>query len=306
MRHVIPPSAPGEEALGEPLRRQCDQVGWAILGYLALTFLSLLLFPPAGNRSAARELFSTLLSAGCLLLPYWLLGRRAPLPLGKPRPGATVPTLLAGMAVASLGSLLSSLLQLVMGRAGWELEEVQPSFSQNPLLNLVILLGMTLCAALAEEIAFRGFLLGFLRRWGDGFAIVLSAVVFAFSHSTLLQALPAFLSGLAFGYFTLVSRSLWPSVAAHLCYNGLAIAVNQLSQALGGRAGTVFGLLWALLLLAGGGVSLALCRRRRLAVSLSRGAPPLSPREKTGAVLASPVLMMAFLCLLVNLAGSVS
>src|SRR5699024_252494 len=162
---------------------------------------------------------STLLSAGCLLLPYWLLGRRAPLPLGKPRPGATVPTLLAGMAVASLGSLLSSLLQLIMGRAGWELEEVQPSFSHSPLLNLVILLGMTLCAALAEEIAFRGFLLGFLRRWGDGFAIVLSSVVFAFSHSTLLQALPAFLSGLAFGYFTLVSRSLWPSVAAHLCYN---------------------------------------------------------------------------------------
>ena len=65
MRHVIPPSAPGEEALGEPLRRQCDPVGWAILGYLALTVLSLLLFPPAGDRSAARELFSTLLSAGC-------------------------------------------------------------------------------------------------------------------------------------------------------------------------------------------------------------------------------------------------
>ena len=287
-----------------------------MLGYLLFTFLSLLALGelPLFHRPSLAvwgEAASNLVSALCLVVPYGLLLRpsrtRQPLPLARPAPRLVLPVLLVGMGVATLGNLLSSLLQSALGRAGWAVEGAQPAFTRSPLLTLVILLGVTLWTAVWEEVTFRGLLLQSLRRWGDGFAILLSAVIFSLSHGSLLQSFPALLSGLAFGYGAVVSRSLWPSVLAHLCYNGLALFINQGARALGGTAGTAFSGLWTLLLLAGG--IWGLWRLRRLRPSL----PPLSPGpdrlarwEKAGAVFTSPVLMMAFLCLVINLAGSVT
>ena len=304
----------------EQLRSRCDRVGWSVLGYLLLVFLTLVVsqevtdsLPLLSRPSLAvwNELLSTLLSVLCLVIPYGFFLRpsvtRQPLPFSRPAPGIIRPALLLGMGVATLGNLLSSLLKTCLGQAGWEIAPMEPAFTSNPLLNLVVLLGVTLSAALSEELVFRGLLLQSLRPWGDGFAILLSAAVFSLSHSSLLQSFPAFLSGLVFGYVTVVSRSLWPSILAHLCYNGLAVFINQGAQALGGGAGAFFSGLWTAALLAGGGWALLrLARLRRSLPSLSGGHLRLAGWEKAGAVFTSPVLIMSLLCLVINLAGSVT
>ena len=70
-----------------------------------------------------------------------------------------------------------------------------------------------------EEIAFRGILMQSLRRFGDGFALLVSALLFGLFHLNMIQAPYAFLLGLWFGYLVLRTGSLWISMVLHACVN---------------------------------------------------------------------------------------
>ena len=63
-----------------------------------------------------------------------------------------------------------------------------------------------------------------LRKHGDRFAIVVSAVLFAALHGNMVQIPFAFIAGLALGYFAIITNSIWTSVAIH-CLNNLSATV---------------------------------------------------------------------------------
>lgn len=76
----------------------------------------------------------------------------------------------------------------------------------------------------AEEIFFRGFLLGGLRsRVGPWPAILISSGIFAVFHIAPGLYVPTFVLGVAFGWVYLRTRSIWPSILAHGLHNTLAI-----------------------------------------------------------------------------------
>ena len=83
-----------------------------------------------------------------------------------------------------------------------------------------------LTAALLQEILFRGAVLFPLRRFGDGFAVIISAVLSAVSADSPLTAVYAFAFGLAAGYFTVRSGSVLPALAARLIFELLVIGVR--------------------------------------------------------------------------------
>lgn len=58
-----------------------------------------------------------------------------------------------------------------------------------------------------------------LRRFGDGFALLVSALLFGLFHLNMIQAPYAFLLGLWFGYLVLRTGSLWISMVLHACVN---------------------------------------------------------------------------------------
>ena len=51
-----------------------------------------------------------------------------------------------------------------------------------------------------------------------------SAVLFAVYHVNAWLFLPMLVFGLALGWLTWTRRSLWPAIAMHVLYNGLAVA----------------------------------------------------------------------------------
>jgi membrane protease YdiL (CAAX protease family) len=80
----------------------------------------------------------------------------------------------------------------------------------------------------AEELFFRGLgirVLGFL---GSSLAIVLTALAFGLGHGILAALPPLVFFGLALGWVRLRSESVWPGIAAHGAYNGVAILVVYL------------------------------------------------------------------------------
>ena len=72
----------------------------------------------------------------------------------------------------------------------------------------------------------RGVVMQPLRKFGDRFAIVASAVLFAILHGNMVQIPFAFVAGLALGYFAIVTNSIWTSVVIHSLNNLSAVIIS--------------------------------------------------------------------------------
>lgn len=96
----------------------------------------------------------------------------------------------------------------------------------------LLLAGAVLLPAVAEETAFRGFMLEKLKRYGPYLAIGAQAMLFAAFHQEL-YGVPTYLGmGVYLGWLSWRSGSIWPAAAAHATNNLLALAqVNGLSEA---------------------------------------------------------------------------
>jgi len=171
-----------------------------------------------------------------------------PLGLGVLGVGATL-----GFAV-----LVTGLQQLVWPLDPFWSDLVEQTFA--PMAAGWTLLLLSLLPGVCEELLFRGAVLGLLRKcMGSGPAIVVQAVVFAVAHLYGFRWLPTFGVGLATGWLTVKTRSLWPAIVLHTLHNGLAAWLGtQVELDFGSMAvlvgfGVAGGIGFVALLAAGGG-----------------------------------------------------
>jgi membrane protease YdiL (CAAX protease family) len=143
--------------------------------------------------------------------------RRKLVPLAPVSAKAWTWSLIAGgagvVAAAALWTVMASIVRVP--------PNVLPDIRGLPLLTVIPLLIVSIVAApLSEEIAFRGYAMGLLRRhFSPITALVVTSVLFAAAH--LNQGLYApklivyFLAGLTFGYVALRTGSLLPAMVVH-------------------------------------------------------------------------------------------
>ncbi len=100
-------------------------------------------------------------------------------------------------------------------------------FGENPTGVFGVILTVISTAVippLVEEFACRGVLLGALRKFGDGFAILVSAIMFGIMHGNFQQMPFTFLIGVFLGFVTVKCNSIWPAILIH-AYNNLSAVV---------------------------------------------------------------------------------
>lgn len=91
-----------------------------------------------------------------------------------------------------------------------------------PLTTYATLLASVVVAPFCEEVFFRGFVfMGLLRGMPLGWAIVLSALIFAIAHADPGSFAVLFIIGLALAFLRWRTRSLWPGMLLHLLNNAL-------------------------------------------------------------------------------------
>jgi len=93
----------------------------------------------------------------------------------------------------------------------------QPALSPGWLCGVLFLL------PLLEEWAFRGVLFSRLRFFGDRFALVAAATLFAAAHRAPQRFPLAFFTGLSLGFAALQTGSLRLGAALHIAYNTLVL-----------------------------------------------------------------------------------
>lgn len=97
---------------------------------------------------------------------------------------------------------------------------------------LLTVISTAVIPPLTEEFAFRGAVLGELKKHGEGFALITSSVLFGLMHRNFIQIFFAFLVGLILGFIRIKTGSIWVSIAVHALNNFLAVICDYLTDIL--------------------------------------------------------------------------
>lgn len=141
----------------------------------------------------------------------------------KPKKEYFLPLFLIGMGICAFANIATSVAGSIFENFG---VDYNVNYGEDPkgIFGLMLsVLATIIVPALVEEFACRGIVLGMLRKFGDTFAIIASAVMFGLMHSNFEQIPFAFLVGLGLGFITVKSGSIWLAVLVHACNNSVSI-----------------------------------------------------------------------------------
>lgn len=170
---------------------------------------------------------------------------RAPelLALGRPDGGTPQALGLAGLVGGGAWIGLSIPLMWAQGALvpgqGAAAEAMKSGLSLEGVPLPILIAVLAIVPAVAEELAFRGVVLGALRRRMQlPGALVLQALLFALLHGSLFRLLPTFCLGLLLGLLAARTRSLWPAMLAHALNNTILVVLDRTAPSVVAALGT--------------------------------------------------------------------
>lgn len=140
-----------------------------------------------------------------------------------PQKGTFLPFFLFGIGFCAFANVACSYASALFEGMGVEYEV---DFGDNPTGFFGFMLSFiatVITPALVEEFAFRGVVQGILKKYGTGFAIVTSSLLFGLMHGNFEQIPFAFLVGLGIGFAVEKCSSIWVGVAIHAFNNSISI-----------------------------------------------------------------------------------
>ncbi len=157
----------------------------------------------------------------------------ANLPVRRLQRGKLVWLFFAGAAVCTIANYGVELFLYVFRLIGVDLSsgmDAPMGSYKTPFDAVIMLVSVAIIPALLEEMLFRGVILHVLRRYGDGFAIIMTSVLFALLHGNFVQIPFAFAVGLVFAVLTVYSGSIIPSILVHFFNNSISVLQEVLSD----------------------------------------------------------------------------
>ena len=196
-------------------------------GSVAETFNSVI------QTAEFQYLFEVLYSVFIVGGPFFILGAifskkglAGNIPMGKPRNASYLPIVVfGGFGLCLTGNIITSYLDTFFEM----LTGIKPEMAATPETPktvggvLLFFLSTAVVPALIEEMALRGIIMQPLRRYGDWFAILSSALIFGLMHCNLAQIPFAFIAGVVIGYAVIATDSLWTGVLIHFMNNAFSV-----------------------------------------------------------------------------------
>lgn len=258
--------------------------------------------PPALYYLLTCAVYAVGIAAPALL---YFAARRIPLQQGLPFRRGNAADIAAlvflGCMVCLLANYPAEAVAELIRRAGLNGTIPETPLTDDPAVLVFYGIETVVVPPLVEELMFRGAVLQSLRRFGDGFAVLGSALIFGMMHGNFTQTVFAFIAGLAMGYAAVKAESLLPSILIHFTNNALAFAFQLAARYRGdAAANTLSGAVSAALLTLGALAAVYLALRRRFAFRLERSGSALPLSSKMAALFANPGAVVFTLLFLVT------
>jgi membrane protease YdiL (CAAX protease family) len=107
----------------------------------------------------------------------------------------------------------------------------QPDFSLPTQSRYLVMFLIYVCllGPILEEIIFRGFILKSMQKYGNLTAIITSSILFSMFHLNLVQFVNPVLMGIVLAFIAVKSKSIVPSVIAHIFNNSITFIISGIS-----------------------------------------------------------------------------
>lgn len=215
-------------ALGLLLHTALADLSPALKYAMETLFLHIGLKEGGNGIYAANAVIGIIIYVAIFLIPTLFIFRYAPAPTARisfdlrfPKGFAYLLPLTVGCITAA-GHFTGAITEM-LNRLGVGFKSYAPELPDNAVGILLLFISSAAVPAVTEELLFRKAVLERFSHYGNGFAIILSAVLFALMHANPTQMLYAFAGGLLMGYVTLECGSIIPAVLIHFANNALSL-----------------------------------------------------------------------------------
>ena len=224
------------------IQNTANGIGLASIAYIAISgigsilyaFLIQLFYPMTSvfGSSAPESVewfFSIVIYVLSLVIPFGIYALcvkipfRVAFPFRKAKADLSIGGILVGLGASVFAAYAVGYLQFGLEYIGIGITMPDYELPETTAGIVLYVIAVVLAPAFIEEMIFRGAVMQSLRRFGDIFAIVFSALIFGIFHLNLIQMPYAFIMGLCMGYFVMRTGSLWVSIIVHLINNGATV-----------------------------------------------------------------------------------
>ena len=218
------------------LKRTALAIGLSAIIYFVTSFFSgVVIGLPASyllQQATTIEMYDVVYEAYtmlCYLLPMVLaiipiavltkIPSRVALPMRRVPARVTIPSVMLILGCSVIGLFITSILLTIFQSTGLGYDVQMPPVPQTDIGIVMYLITVSVLPAIFEEILCRGYILQSLRRFGDWFAVLISALVFALFHANFAQLPNAFIMGITVGFIAVRTGSLIPGMILHFVNN---------------------------------------------------------------------------------------
>lgn len=224
------------------LRSSANATGFYVLTYIATMYLIVIVFSGILQMTdtytnVTETYLDILASVGSAFIPGLIYMAATGF---KPRnafsktsvhPTLLIPLVFIGIAVAMAANYATNIFAENISIFGIQnYGGTIEAESMSPFEIILMVVSVSVVPAFAEEFAFRGLVMGSLKKYGRAFAVVCSAIMFGAMHSNTSQIVFAFILGLVFGYIDIITDSILPSVIVHFLNNFYATVFTVLES----------------------------------------------------------------------------
>ncbi len=295
------------------IRRAANGIGAAYSSMLAFSFvlqitimLVAVFIMGSKNATAMFEntvfllVLQTVMSVLMFTLPYMLATRLANRKISsvaafkKPITENTAFYVMLGVGFCAMGEFLANIFATRLSFFGIEPAMPEIELGRGVFGVVLTFIATAVVPALVEEFAVRGVVMGVLRRFGDIFAILISAIVFGLMHGNLVQIPFAFVVGLGLGFAAVKTGSVWTSVIIHFINNFISVVLSYLLENVQvGTANIIYICVNLIMLAVGVAGFVALSEKEKNLFSFERGSYKSSGSQKAKWFFGAPFIIIS-------------
>ncbi len=146
----------------------------------------------------------------------------------KPKKELFWPVVLVCTGITAFANLVTNIITSLLNGIGIPVSAPDFPYPQGFLGFIISFLAIAVTPALVEELALRGVYMGALKKYGKGFAVGVSAILFGMMHGNLAQIPFAFILGIAIGIAVIKTDSIWTGVIIHFINNAISVLLTLL------------------------------------------------------------------------------
>ena len=213
-------------------------------------------------------------------------------PLEKPQRGNRLAMYFIGVAFCAFANIATSAASQFFSSFGIDYNVSSGETPKGFFGFLLCFLSTAVVPALVEEFAMRGLVLGTLRLYGDGFAVLVSSILFGLMHGNFEQMPFAFLVGLALGFIVVKTNSLLLAMAVHATNNFVSVIFDFMTSGISQTAQNIIYSVFLFICLTLGILALALSENSKELFKFEKSSCESEFKQRFKWFFTSPVIII--------------